>query len=132
MSANSVLPPFEGSARACSSEYLAGITLNELSECQSRLPMANCQRRSSRLKDLAVLVEVRHVGEMRRGQALVVVAPQIEADGDLQRPEALGERQLLLVGEVLAVEHQHRIPVHSGIDGGDVGGRQRLGQIKAR
>src|SRR5215467_5546431 len=48
MYANSVLPPFDGIARACSSEYFAGITLNELSECQRRLPMANSRRRSSR------------------------------------------------------------------------------------
>jgi hypothetical protein len=48
MSANSVLPPLDGMARACSSEYFAGTTLNELSECQSRLPMANSRRRSSR------------------------------------------------------------------------------------
>jgi hypothetical protein len=34
--------------RAESSEYFAGITLNELSECQRRLPMANSRRRSSR------------------------------------------------------------------------------------
>ena len=36
-----MLPPFDGTERACSSEYLAGTTLNELSECQSRLPIAN-------------------------------------------------------------------------------------------
>src|SRR5690242_1278280 len=48
MSANSVLPPFDGMRRACSSEYIAGTGLNELSECQSRLPMPNNRRRSSR------------------------------------------------------------------------------------
>src|SRR5215510_8361857 len=47
--ANSVLPPREGTLRAWSSEYFAGITLNELSECQRRLPMANSRRRSSRV-----------------------------------------------------------------------------------
>ena len=50
MSANSVLPPLDGMRRACSSEYIAGIVLNELSECQSRLPIANSRRRSSRAK----------------------------------------------------------------------------------
>src|SRR5262245_3329438 len=34
--------------RAWSSEYFAGTALNELSECQSRLPMAKRRRRSSR------------------------------------------------------------------------------------
>src|SRR5688572_24102354 len=48
MSANWVLPPFEGMLMACSSEYFAGTTLNDESECHSRLPMANSRRRSSR------------------------------------------------------------------------------------
>ena len=48
MSANCVLPPFDGMLTARSSEYLAGVTLNELSECQRRLPIANSRRRSSR------------------------------------------------------------------------------------
>src|ERR1043166_1052535 len=55
MSANSVLPPFEGIARACRIEYFAGTTLNELSECHSRLPIANSLRRSSRAKTLLSL-----------------------------------------------------------------------------
>ena len=52
MYANSVFPPLDGTLWACSSEYFAGITLNELSECQSRLPMANSRRRSSRANTL--------------------------------------------------------------------------------
>src|SRR5689334_17419548 len=48
MSANSVLPPFDGTERACSSEYLAGTTLNELSECQSQLPSEKSRVRLSR------------------------------------------------------------------------------------
>ena len=55
MSANSVLPPFDGIARACRIEYFAGTTLNELSECHSRLPIANSLRRSSRAKTLLSL-----------------------------------------------------------------------------
>src|SRR5262249_33944158 len=50
MSANSVLPPLDGIERACSSEYLAGTTLNELSECQSRLPSEKSRVRLSRPK----------------------------------------------------------------------------------
>src|SRR3982751_631588 len=48
MSANWVSPPFDGMLTARSSEYLAGVTLNELSECHRRLPIANSRRRSSR------------------------------------------------------------------------------------
>src|SRR2546427_7278912 len=47
MSANSVLPPLEGMLRAWRSEYFAGITLNELSECQRRLAVAESRRRAS-------------------------------------------------------------------------------------
>src|SRR5262249_55467529 len=52
MSANSVLPPLDVTLRALSSEYLAGTTLNELSECHSRLPMEKSRRRSSRANGL--------------------------------------------------------------------------------
>ena len=55
MSANCVLPPFDGMLRACSSEYFAGVTLNELSECHRRLPMANSRRRSSRANGVLFL-----------------------------------------------------------------------------
>ncbi len=48
MSANSVLPSASGICRADRSEYLAGTSLNELSECQSMLPKPNRRRRSSR------------------------------------------------------------------------------------
>src|SRR5476651_670521 len=48
MSANSVLPPSGGILRADRSEYFAGTSLKELSECQSWLPSPNRRRRSSR------------------------------------------------------------------------------------
>ena len=48
MSANSVFPPSEGIIRADKSEYLAGMTLKELSECHSRVPRLNSRRRFSR------------------------------------------------------------------------------------
>src|SRR5215207_1404931 len=48
MSANWGFPPLDGMLMACSSEYFAGTTVNEESECHSRLPMANSRRRSSR------------------------------------------------------------------------------------
>ena len=80
---------------------------------------------------LAVLVEVRDVGKRVR-QPLFLGRPQTDADRQLDRPEALGEGQLLLVGEILVVEDQHAIPVHAGMDGRDVLRRQRLGQVDAR
>ena len=48
MSAYSVLPPFGFTTRADSSEYFAGITRYELSECHSMLPMLNARWRESR------------------------------------------------------------------------------------
>ncbi len=48
MSANSVFPPVGFTMRAESSEYLAGIARNELSECQSMLPRLNKRTRESR------------------------------------------------------------------------------------
>ena len=48
MSAYSVLPPLEGMLRAESSEYFAGTTFNELSECHRRLPSPKSRGRSSR------------------------------------------------------------------------------------
>jgi hypothetical protein len=47
MSANSVLAPHDGRMRPDSSEYLAGIGRNELSECHSRSPSLKNQTRSS-------------------------------------------------------------------------------------
>src|SRR5262244_1235826 len=52
MSAYSVLPPLDGMLRADRSEYFAGTTLNELSECQRRLPRPKSRGRSSRAKTL--------------------------------------------------------------------------------
>ena len=52
---------------------------------------------------LVVLVEVGHVGERRR-QAVFVRRAQARADGQLDLAEALGEGQLLVVVDRLAVE----------------------------
>src|SRR5260221_13022118 len=47
MSANSVLAPQDGITRPDSSEYLAGVGRNELSECHSRSPSLKNHTRSS-------------------------------------------------------------------------------------
>ena len=119
MSANSVLPPFDGIERACSSEYFAGTTLNELSECQSRLPMANRRRRSSRANGLLSLSRLEtsaNVVGRRWSSGRRRLVPMASS----MRAEALREGELLLVGEVLVVEDQHGVPVHAGVNGGDV------------
>ena len=80
---------------------------------------------------LVVLVEVGDVGEGRR-QARLVGGAQAGADRMLDRPQALGEGELLLVADVLLVaEHQHGVLVHAGMDGGHLGGRHRLGHVDA-
>ena len=100
--------------RADSSEYFAGTALNELSECHSRLPRLNSRRRSSRASSLLSLSRLEtslHVhATSRRSCALRDVAGRL-----LQRAEVAAERQLLLVGEVLVVEHQHGVVVHAGL-----------------
>ena len=55
MCANSVLPPFLFTTRAERREYLAGMARNELSECQSMLPMLNRRWRLSRASGLPSL-----------------------------------------------------------------------------
>ncbi len=107
MSANSVLPPLDGIARADSSEYLAGIGLNELSECHSRLPRPNSRRRSSRANDLVVLVEVgdvAHVGARAGPPARAMCAPWPARAG-----RGSAERELLVVVDLLVVEDQHGV-----------------------
>src|ERR1700741_4079734 len=110
MYANSVLPPLDGTLRACSSEYLAGIALNELSECQRRLPSANSRRRSSRAKTLWSLSRLDTSANVVGGRA------QTGADRVLDLAQAAGERQLRLVVELLAVEDEHRVGVHARVN----------------
>ena len=56
---------------------------------------------------------------------------QAGADGELEGAEALREGELLLVGEILVVEYEHGVPVHAGVNGGNVVRRQRLREIDA-
>jgi hypothetical protein len=44
---------------------------------------------------------------------------------------AVGEGKLVLVVDVLLVEHQHRVLVDTGVDLGDLGRGQRLAHIDA-
>src|SRR4029453_105634 len=117
MYANSVFPPFDGMARACRSEYFAGITLNELSECHRRLPMAKSRRRASRAE---VFLFWSGVG-----------AAQARVRGLLELAQALGEGELLVVGDVLIMENQHRVLVHAGVNRRHLVCSQGLGHVDA-
>jgi len=68
---------------------------------------------------LAVLIQVGHVGQLGI-QPPLVLGSDIAAPGDLQRAEALGEGDLLLVGQRLPGEGQHGEAVHPGLDLPDV------------
>src|SRR5260370_36537582 len=90
MSANSVLPPFDGTLRACSSEYFAGIALNELSECHRRLPMADSRRRASRADGGVVFSGVGAAAE-GGGRRAPLGAPRLVALGCSVSPQLWGE-----------------------------------------
>ncbi len=92
--------------------------------------MLKRRRRSSRANGLLSLSEVGHVGECRR-QAIFLGAPQAGADGKLDGAEALGEGELLLVGEVLIVEDEDPVLVHAGVNFGDDLFRQGPRQVDA-
>ena len=114
MSANSVLPPLPGIVRACSSEYFAGVGLNELSECHSMLPRLNSRRRSSRARislslprfEMSPISGASRRSSSRRMSALAVSSV----------PEMAAERELLLVVDLLVVEDQHGEFVHALAD----------------
>ena len=48
-----------------------------------------------------------------------------------KRPQAAAEDELLVVVDLLVVEHQHAELVHAGMDGGDFVGRKRLPEVEA-
>ena len=78
---------------------------------------------------LAVLVEVGDIGEGRVESQLRIAYRRIRAF--LERPEIAREGQLLLVGEILPRQHQHGVFIHAGVDGGDLGGRERPRRVDA-
>src|SRR5262249_8404833 len=50
----------------------------------------------------------------------------------LERAEVPAERHLLLVGQLLVVEDEHRIAVHAGLDRRDLVARKRSGDVDTR
>jgi hypothetical protein len=129
MSANSVFPPLDGTLRACSSEYFAGTTLNELGMPQT---VAEGEQPPPVVagEHLVVLVEIGHVGK-GGGQTQSPRLAQARADRVLDLPQTAGEGELLLVVDRLVVEHEHRVPVHSGMDRRHLIRGQRLGHVDA-
>ena len=53
----------------------------------------------------------------------------VAAGGVFQRAEILAERHLLFVGEGLCGEHEDGVAIHPGLDRGDAGRVERLGQV---
>jgi hypothetical protein len=78
-----------------------------------------------------VHVEVGHVVHAER-QAPVLELGDIAAARVLQLAEVAAERHLLLVGHRLAVEDEHGILVHAGLDGSHLLGRDGPGDVDAR
>src|SRR6266853_1035901 len=122
MSAYSVLPPTGFTTRAESSEYLAGMGRNELSECQSMLPRLNARWRESR--------SIGRPSLPRLDTSFIPTCSRRSA-GVLQRAEVDAEGHLLLVGDLLIVEDQHRVAIHARVDGRDLVARQRTREIHA-
>ena len=78
---------------------------------------------------IGILVEVGDVIHLHR-KAPIRNLGDI-AGGGLKRAEVAAEGQLLFVIDVLAVEDQHAILVHAGINGGGIRGVHGLAQINA-
>ena len=130
MSANSVLPPFSGMTRACSSEYLAGVGLNELSECHSMLPRPNSRRRSSRarISFSRPRLEMSAIsGASPRCCCRWIPCDVACSSGPKWRLKA----SCCCVVDLLVVEHQHRKSVHACDDRGDLLGADRVRQVDA-
>jgi hypothetical protein len=103
---------------ARSNEYLDGTTLNELSECHSRLPIANKRWRSSSANTCWF-----QVGHICEGCGQAVILTQARAGRFFQLPETVAEGQVLLVRQVLLVEHKHGMRVHRCVDRRHILGR---------
>ena len=80
-------------------------------------------------QDLVVLVEVGDVVHVHRQAALGTLCDV--AGRLLQRAEVAAERKLGVIGEVLVMEYQHTILIHSGRDCRGIGVRQRLRDVDA-
>ena len=117
--------------RPDSSEYFAGIALNELSECHSRLPRLYSRRRLSRASGWLSLSRLDTSANAGSQPQLAGLA-DAGAAGVLQLAEVAAERELLFVGQMLVAEHQDGVAIHAGLDRRDVVARERAGDVDAR
>jgi hypothetical protein len=80
---------------------------------------------------LVIVAEVRHVVDQRI-EPLLLRPGHIAAGRVLDLTEIAAERDLLLVGNILAMKHQDRIAVHPGLDCHGFIGRESPAQIDPR
>ena len=113
-------------ARACRIEYFAGVTLNELSECQSD--------RLAKMAAIVVgegLIVLIEIDTSANGVAVDIRLRARRLGDGLFQLETAAESELLIVGEALVVKHQHRVLIHSGVNCTDLTGGKRLRKIDA-
>src|SRR3989454_11351448 len=79
---------------------------------------------------LVVLVEIGHVGE-GGGEAVLLRRAQARADRVLELTQTAAERELLLVVDLLVVEDQDGVRVHSGMDRRHVFRGEGVGHVDA-
>src|SRR6476661_5596720 len=79
---------------------------------------------------LVVLVEVRDIGK-RRWETVFARQAQARPDRQLDLAETAGEGELLLVIDVLIAEDEDSVPVHTGMNVGDLFRRERPAHVDA-
>src|SRR6185312_73136 len=84
--------------------------------------------RMARRYDIAVVIDVRDIGEMVGLEAMLAVGAHA-AEAAIERPKPAGEGHLLVFVEILAAKHQHAVAIHRRFDGGRGGNVDRLAQI---
>ena len=80
---------------------------------------------------LVVLIQVRHIVH-QRVEPLLIWPCDTAAGRILDLAEIAGEGDLLVVGDVLVVEHQDRATIHPRLDRPDLVARRGRPQIDAR
>ena len=74
----------------------------------------------------ATAVTPGNTGDATTAEAVLIVLGNVAALRVFDLAEILRERHLLVVGDVLVMEHQHRVTVHAGLDRRSLLARQGL------
>src|SRR5690349_1791841 len=82
------------------------------------------------IERLPALIQIGHVDHAVL-ETIFVVLRDVAALRVLDRAEVDREGHLLIVADALIAKHEHRVAIHAGVDGGNVGGRRRLAQVDA-